>query len=231
MNRRSFLRRALGYLRWIVLVGTFLFAASVLGAIVPGRVSKLAEAPANIEIGLIAGPIHYDLLLPLTADVRARFAFARDAGVLVDQPGDGWLLVGWGAREFYRTVGTYSDVSFLALGKAITGDRSVLRLGALPGFELDTVGAERILISSAGFDAMLAHIQDEMVRDPSGRPVLSMAPGFSAADAFFEAKGHFNFFHPCNMWISETLRAGGQQMGAWTPTTLSVRISLWWFSA
>jgi len=54
--------------------------AAVLGAVVPGRTADL-PAGADVEIVLIAGPIHYDILLPLDAQTRAAFGFVADAGV------------------------------------------------------------------------------------------------------------------------------------------------------
>ena len=82
----------------------------------PGPRAQLLPEDATIEIGLIAGPIHYDLLLPLTPEIRSRFAFANKDGVGVDNPRAGWLFAGWGAREFYRAVGAYSDTDVVLRG-------------------------------------------------------------------------------------------------------------------
>ena len=32
-------------------------------------------------------------------------------GIALDHPEARWLVLGWGARDFYTTVGTYSDVT------------------------------------------------------------------------------------------------------------------------
>ena len=85
-------------------VTVFLFSVTLIGALVPGSRARLLPEDAAIEIGLIAGPIHYDLLLPLTPEIRSRFAFANKDGVAVDNPRAGWLFAGWGAREFYRAL-------------------------------------------------------------------------------------------------------------------------------
>jgi len=225
------LRRRLKRTFYVVLgVTVFLFSVTLIGALVPGQRAQLLPENPTVEIGLIAGPIHYDLLLPLTPEIRSRFAFANKDGVAVDNPRAGWLLVGWGAREFYRAVGAYSDLDAAAVGKAITGDRAVVRLLALPAFDLQTVQARPVRLGPHGLNALLAHIERTMIRDSANQPVLSKAPGFSNNDAFYEAKGDFNIIHTCNDWISQTLRAAGRPMGVWTPTTLSVRTSLWWFA-
>jgi hypothetical protein len=76
----------------------FYFVASFLGAVIPGHHPQIDGGAAS-RIGLLRGPIHYDLVLPLTPDLRARFAFAEQAGVPVRDPRARYLVVGWGPRR------------------------------------------------------------------------------------------------------------------------------------
>lgn len=109
------------------LVAAYLLAAAA-GALIPG---PMQDAPAQpgppVTIRLVSGPIHFDFLLPLTPETRAAFAPLARHGLPVDAPGARWLIIGWGAREFYTTTGSYADLSLTALWRSFTGDASVLR--------------------------------------------------------------------------------------------------------
>lgn len=109
--------------------------ASLIGAVIPSGPSERVDAPRDISIRLVPGPIHYDFLLPLTPETRTVFAGLADAGVPVARPEAAWVLVGWGSEAFYTSVGTYRDLSFSAIWRAAIGDASVLRVDVYGAFE------------------------------------------------------------------------------------------------
>ena len=199
------------------------FAAGLIGALWPAESARF-DGPAGIEIGLVGTPIHYDLLLPLTPDLRRRFTFAADANVAVLAENAEWLLVGWGARDFYMSAGSYSDVPMAAVAKAILGDSAVMRLEAWGAVALeDMPGARKIRLSAEGYRALLSRLDQDL-----GLRRLVKAPGLTAQDAFFASRGDFSGLRTCNVWVGEVLRAAGVRLGAWTPTPQSLRLSLWW---
>lgn len=219
------MKRFLKALLILSLVVEFWLAASVVGAIIPGRHRAIGGEP-TVRIGLIAGLIHYDFLLPLRPDVQAEFAFAEPARVPISDPGAEWLVVGWGAREFYTTTGSYSNLSAYAVWTALTGDTSVMRIdvaGPVP----DEIPVAWLDISEAQFTALRAAILDSF--DPLP-PVPVEGAGFTDTDRFFDGKGGFHAIRTCNVWVGEMLRASGIRFGVWTPAPWSVRLSLWWFS-
>ena len=212
-------------MRWLRRIGLSLvlvlfgyLAAGTLGGLIPGRVAALPQGEDQ-RILLVPGPIHTDILLPLTPELRTRFGFARGAGVPLDHPMAEWLAVGWGAHDFYTTVGGYSDVSGRAIWRAVSGDASVIRLeawGRIP----DNHGLTEIALSDDQFAALLEAIATSFAGD--GPPTRINHPGFSEADAFFEARGRFSPLHTCNVWVGEMLRKAGLPVGAWTPFTWSL---------
>lgn len=209
-------------LLWLVLAVALYLAAAALGALLPGRVAEVAPgAGPPVEVGLIAGPIHYDFLLPATPETRAALGFAAEGGVPVQAPGVAHVLVGWGSAGFYTTAGSYADVSAATVLRAALGDGSVLRVevyGPLPA----TLDYPRLRLTPGQYSALLAFIANTR----SG-PAVAGA-GFSQTDAFFQAHGRFHLFRTCNTWITDALRAAGQPAGAWTPTPYAVTLSLWW---
>lgn len=215
------MRRALRLLAALVTPPLLYLAASLLLPLFPGPGPDLSGPPAR-TIGLLQGPIHTDILIPLTPETRARFAFAEAAGVPVNHPDAQWLVFGWGSTAFYTTAGTYADITASAVLTAATGDSAVIRLDALGA--LPTMPNLRLLrLSGPQFRSLLARMTATFASEtPSDRP------GFTGSDAFFPAKGRFNLFRTCNVWLGETFRAAGIPFGLWTPANWSVSLALKW---
>lgn len=209
----------------ILLVGGLYLLATVLLPLIPGP--RVADAPGTgYRLGLIAGPIHYDLLVPLTPAVRARLTFASAAGVPVDDPAAEWLLLGQGGRTFYTTVGTYADLTAAAVLKGAVGDATVVRLDAVGPVRQD-VGIRWLEIGPQGLDRLMDMIDASLAPGAGALPLP--APGFTATDRFFPGTGRADLVRTCNAWVGRALRAAGYRFGLWTPATWSVNLSLWRF--
>lgn len=210
-----------------------LIAAVILGYLGAAAVGGLwgngtTAASGEYRIGLVVGPIHTDLLIPLTPAVKTRLAFAIPDGVPLDAPGAEWLLVGWGAREFYTTAGTFADVTMAATLRGITGDDAVLRLDAI-GRIKDFTDIPLIEADAVQFAALLDVLASSFATGPQGLPVPLDHPGFTASDRFYPATGHFNILNTCNVWVGDLLGAAGIPFGRWTPTPYAMKLSLWRF--
>ena len=193
--------------------------ASVILPLIPGPGPDLS-GPLTRTVGLLQGPIHTDILFPLTPETRARFAFAEAAGVPLDHPDAEWLILGWGSAAFYTTAGTYADITASAVLTAATGDTAVIRLDALG--PLPPLPNLRFLdLSEAQFLALLTVTAAAFANETKLNH-----PGFTGSDAFFPAHGHFSALRTCNVWLGETLRAAGIPFGLWTPANWSVTLSL-----
>ena len=196
----------------VVLAVALYLGAGTLGGLIPGAVADIPDGQGpDVTILLLPGPIHTDILVPMTPQVRETFAFAEADGVPVAAPGADWLIVGWGARQFYTRTRTWGDMRPGPVLRAITGDTSTLRLGALGPLTTDE-GLTALTLSAGQFDALLAAIRAET------GPVLPV-PGFGTADRFYASDGHFSILRTCNAWVGEVLRASGIPTGIWTPFT------------
>jgi uncharacterized protein (TIGR02117 family) len=213
------MRRAFRLSALILALPVLYLLASVTLPLIPGPGPDLSGPPAQ-RIGLIQGPIHTDILFPLTPEIRAQFAFAEAAGVPLNHPNAEWLILGWGSAAFYTTAGTYADITASAVLTAASGDNAVIRLDALgPLPPLDNL---RFLdLSQAQFDALVTQTASAFTSQ-----TRLDHPGFTGTDAFFPAHGHFHLFRTCNVWLGETLRAAGIPFGLWTPANWSVTLSL-----
>jgi uncharacterized protein (TIGR02117 family) len=214
---RGALRRCV--LGSVALVLLYLALAG-LGGLVPGRAAEIvATGGPPVEIGLIAGPIHYDLLLPATPGTRAALGFAAVADVPIDAAGVAHILIGWGARDFYTTAGSFAQMRPGPIWRAVSGDASVLRIDVV-GPIGPAADYPRLTLDPAQYDALLQAI----AATATERAIPGA--GHTPTDGFVEARGRFHIFRTCNTWISDVLRAAGVPMGLWTPTPYAVRLSL-----
>lgn len=206
------------------------FVAAVAGAVIPGRSASMASADPEqtVEVLLVSGPIHYDFLLPATKDTLSQFRVTETAGLAVGEPWVRWLAVGWGAREFYTTVGSYRDLSANAVWRGLSGDRSVMQISAVGELRNDLL-VKRLRLSQAQYRALMQNIVTYLARDRTGGLVPVPKAGMSRESAFFESNTRFHLFNTCNAWVGWMLREAGVKFGGWTPTPYAVTLSLWWF--
>jgi uncharacterized protein (TIGR02117 family) len=213
------MRKALKLLAGLLALPVLYLLASVILPLIPGP-GPDSSGSLTRGIGLIRGPIHTDILLPLGPETRARFAFAEAAGVPLNHPDAEWLVFGWGSAAFYTTAGTYADITAGAVLTAATGDDAVIRLDAFAA--LQPADNLRFLdLSEAQYQMLLDQLSATFAS-----PVRLERPGFTGTDAFFPAHGHFSLFRTCNVWLGETFRASGIPFGLWTPANWSVTLSL-----
>jgi uncharacterized protein (TIGR02117 family) len=208
------------------------FGLAIFGALVPASLiapsgpnygPNSSQTSAGQEIVLVAGPIHYDILLPADNDTRAAVAFIETAGVPIGSRGVQWLSVGWGSEAFYTTTGSFRNLSLRTIWRAAMGDAGVIRFevyGALP----DHPSLRRVKVSQAQLDALRAAIRGDLGVEPNA---LSL-DGFSMMDAFYSAAGRFHVLSTCNVWVGQKLADVGLALGIWTPTPYAVTLSLWW---
>lgn len=214
------MRRWFGRAAFVVLTLPLLYlGCGLLGGLwlVSGQQDGAARP---YQIGLIAGPIHYDLLIPLRGQTRAGFAFAKQAGVPIDDPAARWLLLGRGARGFYTSTAALSDMKAATVLQAATGDTAVMRVDAV-GAIRDFTHIPRIALT----EAELTRLVNAILASFDTQTTLPLK-GFTATDAIFPARGRFNLFATCNVWVGQVLRAAGLPIGRWTPFPQSIRLYL-----
>ncbi|KAJ54663.1 hypothetical protein ACMU_16235 [Actibacterium mucosum KCTC 23349] len=212
------MRRALRWLAALLSLPILYVLAGFGGALIPAG-GGAADGPPAMTVGLISGPIHYDFLLPLTPETRETFGFLADGGVFVGDPRAEWLIIGWGARDFYTTVGTYTDVSLRATAKGVFGDTSVLRASTFGAIDV-TQGIDSLALTTDQYTRLLAAIRGSFAPD------AGVLRAYDGQSAFYHAAGRFNIWRTCNVWVGDMLRATGLRFGVWTPTPQAVRLSL-----
>ncbi|MEO0930563.1 MAG: TIGR02117 family protein [Pseudomonadota bacterium] len=183
------------------------------------KAGDVAGVNATVRIGLLPGPIHTDLVLPATPALRERFEFLQDAGLPINAPETAWVVVGWGARDFYTTTGTYADLRFGPVLRAITGDRAVMRVLLVSQIR-DARGLRWIDLTEEQYGALITLVRADFAGDV---PLPLDHPGLNGNDVFYPATGRFHLLRTCNVWVGDVLREVGIRVGVWTPFTWSLR--------
>ena len=209
----------------LLLVLIAIVVSVTAGTLVPRPLWQSADEPRTRRILVLANPIHTDIAIPLSADVRERFAFLDAAGIPITNPAAQWVVFGWGGRAFYLETPTWSELKAGPVFKALTLDRSAMHIdvfGEIPEPHPAVTGFD---ISEAAFGRLMA-FADESFERADGEPILISNAGYGATDGFFEARGRFNALVGCNTWTARALREAGLQTGWWNPLPSTLVISL-----
>lgn len=164
-------------------------------------------------------------------DLRRDFSEFLEGGIAVNHPAAAYLVFGWGGRSFYTETPTWADLKPMPVLRSLTLDRSVMHVDVTGDFSVDLAGVERLRISEAGYQRLVAVIRASFLRDDDGggigdrvRPIPGVSYGLT--DAFFEAHGRFNALAGCNTWSAAMLREAGVRTGWWTPLPPFLRWSV-----
>jgi uncharacterized protein (TIGR02117 family) len=199
--------------------------ASLVGGLLPSGVSgkfDAEEATAEHTVYLVSNALHADIAIPVNDMTRQQFSFLRQSGFPIDNPNLKYLVIGWGSHDFYTSTAEYSDIKLSTIWKAATGDRAVMHV-APAGDISASDSAMRIPLGPNAFGHLLEYVLDSF-KTRNDKPVPLPEATFGYGDVFYEAEGHFNIFHPCNVWVSKALSMAGVSTGIWTPTTYSLFI-------
>ncbi len=196
--------------------------AALIGGLIPSSVKSVNETSRQLEkpVYLTANALHADIAIPINSLSLQQFSFLREVGFPLDNPELEYLVIGWGAREFYTSTSQYSDIGIAKAWRALVGDASVMHV-APAGDLTKSESVIPIHMSEKGFARMLDFMLETFQKTQS-QPILLPDTTFGYGDLFYEAKGEFNIFNPCNVWVSKAMKEAGVSNGIWTPTTYSL---------
>ena len=189
------------------------------------RIAANSAVEEPVAIYLLSNLLHVDIALPATPEIVEMFGFLDADGFPLRHPELRYIVIGWGAREFYTSTKTLRDIGPTPLFSAITGDNSVMHF--IPAKDLSAMtSAGKILVSRNSLLNMAREMGKELRRNSDGLPQLLKGKSHGLGDLFYQAKGNFNVFNPCNVWAAKILRSGGVTTGIWTPTAYSLLMSV-----
>jgi len=82
---------------------------------------------------------------------------------------------------------------------------------------------KKIMLTETQYRDLVKFITDKFDRDRQGKFILIPTDAvYGEDDAFYEAKGSYNFLETCNTWTNNGLKVAGQKAALWTATDFGI---------
>ena len=215
------LKRALRILLRTLLVLVTLALLYVLVALVLSRIGVPAEEWGGNDVTayIHSNGVHTDIVVPVRSADKdwthsVPYAHTKDKDSTAN-----WLAFGWGDKGFYLETPTWDDLT------ARVAFRAMFALG---GSAMHTTfhkemeegpQCKQITLSHAQYLRLIAFIEQSFAMDAQGNTqLIPTTASYGTTDAFYEGTGNYHFFHTCNTWTNDALKACGQRACVWTPT-------------
>ncbi len=185
--------------------------------------AKPAGEPKSIETYILTNGVHTDIVVPIVSpemDWRAAVPFRNTKSQRTDFQ---YLSIGWGDKGFYLDTPEWSDLKFSTAVKAAFW----LGESAMHCMFYDTMSendqCKKIMLTETQYRDLVKFITDKFDRDRQGNFILIPTEAvYGEDDAFYEAKGSYNFLETCNTWTNNGLKVAGQKAALWTATDFGI---------
>ncbi len=201
------------------------FLYIILGLLIPYIPVKAekTDEPKTIELYILTNGVHTDLVLPIKTkyvDWSEKLPFGNTKGKQTDY---NYISFGWGDKGFYLDTPNWSDLKFSTAFKAAfwLSDSAM----HCTYYKQMKVGddCKKMLLTEQQFQNLIKFIDDRFDKNASGEYILIKTDAvYGNNDAFYDAKGSYNFTYTCNTWANNGLKVAGQKAALWTPTDFGI---------
>lgn len=173
--------------------------------------------PDGVEIVVVSNGVHADFVLPVRNSVVDWTEHLSPGDFDGDVSGATHVVLGWGNKEFYVDIPTWSDVRAGTVFRALFWpSETCMHVELVDGRPL-VPGAKKASISLDQYRRLVDHILGSFRRDEDGRFVLIEDAAYGNQDAFYQATGAYHAFNTCNCWVGRGLSRAGVRTGWFTP--------------
>ena len=126
------------------------------------------------------------------------------------------IAVGWGEREVFLDVASWSDLRASTVLRILTtGGESVMRVSHYVR-PAPSIYHRPVRLSPAQYARLVRQVEASLAppRSDGTRAILA---GSDPRDVYYAAIGRYTMTHTCNSWVGDALAAAGVRMGWWTP--------------
>ena len=203
----------------LLVAGFFLSAWA--GSSIP-RNSGWSETETGIPIMVESNGVHTGIVMPVVTPVKDwRETFPSTAEPMKGGMRPTHVSVGWGDREVYRTVATWSDLKPRTALRIVTrGGPAVMRVAT---YYRPASGPNHrwLILREEEYARLVAAVETRLppIADPKDRISLT---SFDPQARIYDSTGRYTPFYTCNQWVADALAAAGVEMGQWTPTASGV---------
>ena len=198
----------------LLLIGLYLLI--VLIGLIPVN-NDFEPSPDGIEILLISGSVHADVILPIDSETinwREHFPAECFSG---DTSGATHAAIGWGDKGFFIETPTWADLRISTAAKALLWPSDSAMHVYLTTAESLPEGTRSVTISAAQYERLVQHINKGFRHEADGSKIPITDAAYGPRDAFFEAHGTYHCFNTCNCWAGGAMKSAGIRTGWFTP--------------
>jgi uncharacterized protein (TIGR02117 family) len=212
------------FLGLLVFVALYALAAVGLSRIPTAAEAVPAGGPRIVVYLFSPNGVHTDLVLPVRTpqmDWSRHIKFSHTTSR--DSVGYDYLAFGWGDKGFFYIPG-WSDLT------APIAFRAAFHLGTSAMHTCFRTTAElqpgprsvRLELTPDQYARLVAYVQGSFRPDAQGRVQYLPGHTYAGHDAFYEGQWAYSFWHTCNTWANNGLKASGQKAVLWTPLSESM---------
>jgi len=129
-----------------------------------------------------------------------------------------YVEVGWGDESYYQATRTTSLMGMKALFWPTESVLHVVLLDKDPARSFPDAKIVALELSEGGFNRLVEFIDSSFALDQNGQ-LIRLGRGLYGNSYFYRAEGTFYFFHTCNTWTADVIRASGYPITSFSVVT------------
>ena len=195
---------------------------SLLLPLIPVKAEETND-PKIVEAYIMTNGVHTDLVVPVKSkyiDWSQKLPFENTKG---KDPDQNFIAFGWGDKGFYLDTPTWAELKFsTAFNAAFWLSESAMHCTYYNEMKLGE-DCKKIMLTEKQYQNLIKFIDDKFDQDESGNyKFIKTDAVYDNNDAFYDAKGAYNFTYTCNTWANDGLKVAGQKAAFWTPTDFGI---------
>lgn len=206
-----------------ILGAVFLYIIlGILLPLIPVSAEK-TDDPKVIEAYILTNGVHTDLVVPVKTEFIDWSAKIPYGNTKSKQQHFKFISFGWGDKGFYLNTPTWADLKFSTAFKAAFWlSDSAMHCTYYNEMKLGE-DCRKIMLTERQYQALIKFVDDKFDKDSAGNyQFIKTNAVYGNNDAFYDAKGSYNFTYTCNTWANDGLKVAGQKAAFWTPTDFGI---------
>ncbi|QIY82760.1 TIGR02117 family protein [Chryseobacterium sp. NEB161] len=208
-----------GFLLGVILLYVILV---LLLPLIPINAKKTTD-PKVVELYILTNGVHTDLVLPVRTsqiDWSQKLPFKNTKGQKTDFR---YIAFGWGDKGFYLDTPTWSQLKFSTAFKAAFWlSDSAMHCTYYKQMK-EGNDCKKMMLTEQQYQDLIQFIDSRFDKDAAGHYILVPTIAvYGDDDAFYDAKGSYNFTYTCNTWANDGLKVAGQKAALWTATDFGI---------
>ena len=206
-----------------ILGAVFLYIIlGILLPLIPVEAEK-TDDPKVIEAYILTNGVHTDIVVPVKTEFIDWSTKLPYSNTKSKKENFKFISFGWGDKGFYLNTPTWADLKFSTAFKAAFWlSESAMHCTYYNEMQIGE-DCKKIMLTEKQYQALIKFIDDKFDKDSAGNyQFIKTDAVYDNNDAFYDAKGAYNFTYTCNTWANDGLKVAGQKAAFWTPTDFGI---------